>query len=161
MLRTKAYESLEYGGITRRHREVFNQGGNTMLHNLTLRKNIRSFSVSPENPTGARGNGAKAEIGKGTASNALPENSARVGKLIRTSSSRHETAVLADISGQGAVKHFWITDSAPAGRLLILRIYFDGQEHPAVEVPLSDFFVSADYNEYRQVSSLAHLRESA
>lgn len=66
-----------------------------------------------------------------------------------------ETVVLADIKGQGAIKHFWITDSAKNGRLLILRIYFDGNDNPAVEVPLSDFFCNADYREYRQLSSLA------
>lgn len=66
-----------------------------------------------------------------------------------------ETATLADISGQGSIKHIWITDSAKAGRLLILRIYFDGHENPAVEVPLSDFFANADYKEFRQLSSLA------
>lgn len=64
------------------------------------------------------------------------------------------TAVLADVKGQGAIKHIWMTDNAKAGRLLIMRIYFDGQERPSVEVPLSDFFASADYLEYRQISSL-------
>ncbi len=63
--------------------------------------------------------------------------------------------VLADVKGQGAIKHIWMTDSAAAGRLLILRIWFDGSENPAVEVPLSDFFCNADYLEYRQLSSLA------
>ena len=41
-----------------------------MLNNLTLKKDIRTFSVSPENPTGEKGNGAKALIGEGSASNA-------------------------------------------------------------------------------------------
>ncbi len=66
-----------------------------------------------------------------------------------------KTAVLADVSGEGAIKHFWITDSANYGRQLILRIYFDGQQNPSVLSPLSDFFANADYNEYRQINSLA------
>jgi hypothetical protein len=66
-----------------------------------------------------------------------------------------EKTVLADVRCQGSIKHIWITDSAKAGRLLILRIYFDGHENPAVEAPLSDFFCNADYSEYRQLSSLA------
>lgn len=36
-----------------------------------------------------------------------------------------------------------------------MRIFFDGSENPAVNVPLSDFFANADYREYRQISSLA------
>ena len=63
------------------------------------------------------------------------------------------TTILADIKGQGAIKHIWITDSAKP-RNLILRIYFDGQSRPAVEAPLSDFFCNTDY-QFRQLSSLA------
>lgn len=63
--------------------------------------------------------------------------------------------VIADVVGEGAVKHFWITDSAQYGRQLILRIYFDEQKNPALNVPLSDFFANADYREYRQINSLA------
>ena len=123
-----------------------------MIHDLTLKKNVRTFSVSPENMTGEKGKGgmsidgsqadAARELGQGWKVNPL---------LV---SQPGETLVLADIKGQGAIKHIWITDSAKYGRLLILRIYFDGHENPAVEAPLSDFFCNADYREYRQLSSL-------
>ncbi len=62
---------------------------------------------------------------------------------------------MADIKGQGAIKHFWITDDAKAARQLILRIYFDGHKNPAVEVPLTDFFCNAEVTDHRQLSSLA------
>jgi hypothetical protein len=39
-------------------------------------------------------------------------------------------------------------------RLSILRIYWDGQEHPSVEAPVGDFFASA-YGGYHPISSLA------
>ena len=65
-----------------------------------------------------------------------------------------ETAGLADVKGEGAIKHFWITDNA-VRRQLLLRMYFDGQKFPAVDVPLSDFFANANYKEYRQINSLA------
>ena len=124
-----------------------------MLSNLTTKKDIRSFSVSPENLTGEKGAGGKAI--EGSASYAARE----LGQGWKVNpylvSQPGEITVLADIKGQGAIKHFWITDSAKAGRLLILRIYFDGHENPAVEAPLSDFFANADYVEYRQLSSLA------
>jgi hypothetical protein len=62
--------------------------------------------------------------------------------------------VLADVKGQGAIKHIWMTERARS-RMIILRIYFDGQERPSVETPLSDFFCNADPADYHQLSSLA------
>ena len=62
--------------------------------------------------------------------------------------------VLADVKGQGAIKHIWMTERARS-RMIILRIYFDGQERPSVEAPLSDFFCNADPADYHQLSSLA------
>ena len=125
-----------------------------MLHDLTLGKNIRTFSVSPENPTGENGMGGRTPLEKGSAKNAAGELGTgwKVNPYIILNG--NETAVLADIKGRGAIKHFWITDSARRGRQLILRIYFDGVENPAVEAPLSDFFCAADNIEYRRISSL-------
>ena len=124
-----------------------------MMNELTLKKNVRTFSVSPENPTGEKGKGGMAE--DGTAASCARELGIgwKVNPFIRIEGK--STAVLADIRGEGAIKHIWITDSASRGRLLILRIYFDGSEKPAVEAPLSDFFCAADYREHRQLSSLA------
>lgn len=125
-----------------------------MLNNITLKKNIRTFSVSPENITGEKGKGGMALVGEGSASNAARElgQGWKVNPYILLDGGK--TAVLADIKGEGAIKHFWITDSAKAGRLLILKIYFDGQSKPAVCAPLSDFFANSDYRTYRQISSL-------
>ena len=124
-----------------------------MLNYLTTRKAIRTFSVCPENPTGEKGKGGMAA--EGTASYAARElgQGWKVNPYIVVQAG--QTAVLADISGQGAIKHFWITDNAEAGRLLILRIYFDDAQNPSVEAPLSDFFANAEHTEYRQLSSLA------
>ena len=125
-----------------------------MLHELTLKKNIKTFSISPENPTGEKGKGGKATLEEGSAANAA-RDLGQGWKVNPYIVSEPETvSVLADVKGQGAIKHFWITDSARRGRTLILRIYFDGQERPAVEAPLSDFFCNADYREFRQLSSL-------
>ena len=124
-----------------------------MLNNLTTQKDIRTFSVSAENLTGEKGKGGMAI--EGSASKAARE----LGQGWKVNpylvSHPGETLVLADVKGQGAIKHIWITDNARAGRLLILRIYFDGHKNPAVEAPLSDFFANADYVEHRQLSSLA------
>ena len=123
-----------------------------MLNDLTLKKDIRTFSVSPENPTGEKGKGGMAT--EGSASYAARElgQGWKVNPYIVIDAG--QTAVLADIKGQGAIKHFWITYYENAVRSLILRIYFDGHDNPAVCAPLSDFFANAAY-EYRQMSSLA------
>ncbi|MFB3904146.1 MAG: glycoside hydrolase family 172 protein [Acidobacteriota bacterium] len=50
---------------------------------------------------------------------------------------------LADISGPGTIRHFYFT-SGRAGLLLrelVLRVYWDGEKTPSVEVPIGDFFL--------------------
>ena len=123
-----------------------------MLHNLTLKKDIRTFSLSAENPDGKKGMGAMATVG--SASEAARElgQGWKVNPYVIIKANERKT--IADIEGQGAIKHIWIVDSSPAGRLSIFRIYFDGHENPAVEAPLYDFFCNADNQEYRQINSL-------
>lgn len=53
-----------------------------------------------------------------------------------------ETAILADIKGAGAIHHLWVTISAEPfyGRKLVLKMFWDGEKAPSVEVPIGDFF---------------------
>lgn len=56
-----------------------------------------------------------------------------------------ETSVLGEIEGAGCVKHIWMTMmSFPAERndlcSTVLRVFWDGEPSPSVEVPLGDFF---------------------
>src|SRR5689334_21766416 len=54
-----------------------------------------------------------------------------------------ETKVLAEIAGAGVIRHIWFTVGAPNRfylRQAVLRMYWDGQQHPSVEVPVGDFF---------------------
>ena len=63
-----------------------------------------------------------------------------------------DTAVLAEMEGAGCVNHIWVTVApehavdSPENRerdflrRLVLRVYWDGNEHPSVLVPLGDFF---------------------
>ena len=54
-----------------------------------------------------------------------------------------ETLVLADLEGPGVIRHMWNTIAAEErgySRLVVLRMYWDGEEHPSVEVPIGDFF---------------------
>jgi len=64
---------------------------------------------------------------------------------------------LADIQGPGIITHFWNTLNAKDpfhGRSLILRVYYDGAEHPSVEAPLGDFF-AAGYGALAEIDSAA------
>lgn len=50
---------------------------------------------------------------------------------------------LAADDGPGRITHLWATILTPDlywGRNLVLRMYWDGNEHPSVEVPFGDFF---------------------
>jgi len=60
-----------------------------------------------------------------------------------------ETKTIADINGSGIIRHIWCTSWVGDEnwkaedyylRKLILRMYWDCEEHPSVEVPLGDFF---------------------
>jgi len=46
---------------------------------------------------------------------------------------------LAEIKGPGAVTHIWTTHRG-GGRDLIVRMYWEGSDHPSVEAPIGDFF---------------------
>ncbi len=50
-----------------------------------------------------------------------------------------ETAVLADIAGPGAIQSMWFGGTI-MDRDFILRIYWEDQQQPSVECPLTDFF---------------------
>jgi len=54
-----------------------------------------------------------------------------------------ENRVLADISGPGCITHFYFTMILPDMldfRQAVLRMFWDGEDSPSVEVPLGDFF---------------------
>lgn len=53
-----------------------------------------------------------------------------------------ETKVLADIQGPGCINEFFITTDHVYLSELILRMYWDGEENPSVEVPLGAFFAN-------------------
>ena len=52
-----------------------------------------------------------------------------------------ETRVLADLKGPGCITHIWMTQSGEgAFRNVVLKMFWDGEDDPSVEVPLGDFF---------------------
>ena len=54
-----------------------------------------------------------------------------------------ETLVIADLEGPGEIRHIWNTIAAQErgySRLVVLRMYWDGEDNPSVECPIGDFF---------------------
>jgi hypothetical protein len=121
------------------------------LGNLWRLSTAKSRSISAENFNGAKGAGGMAEEGEG--SNAARElgRSWKVSPCIALDPG--QVATLADIEGPGAIQHIWITVDPKRWRSLVLRMYWDGEEAPSVEVPLGDFFCNG-WCERSDVSSL-------
>lgn len=135
-----------------RCQDQFN-GLNVNLNNLYRVSDAQTRSISPENPTGEKGKGGMATLDEGTAAHAARDlgQGWKVNPYIHIKSG--QTYTLAEIDGSGAIKQIWMT---PTGRWrkAILRMYWDGEKEPSVEVPVGDFFASG-WNEYHQISSLA------
>lgn len=125
------------------------------LSGLYLFSDAKSRSISPENLSGEKGEGGKTPLEKGSAAYAARE----LGQGWKVNPYRTikggETFTMAEMRGPGIVNHFWIT---PTGdyRLAILRIYWDEEKTPSVEVPVGDFFCSGwGWEREPQINSLA------
>ena len=110
----------------------------------------RTRSISAENPTGAKGRGGMAvpdlnnldlphcaaaqDLGKGW----------KVRPFLKPKAG--ETVTLMDVDGPGVIQHIWLATETRwqgNGRGCILRFYWDGEETPSVEVPMTDSFAGA------------------
>jgi hypothetical protein len=143
--------------------QVFTQTGfnglDMNMGNLYRLSDARTRSISPENFTGEKGKGGMARLedaDKPNAANAA--NAARdlgqgwkVNPYIRIQP--NETFTIAEIEGPGNIQHIWMT---PTGnwRFSIIRMYWDDETEPSVEVPLADFFAMG-WTEYAHLNSLA------
>ncbi|MCH6258186.1 DUF2961 domain-containing protein [Puniceicoccaceae bacterium K14] len=121
------------------------------MKNLAIIDNRESRSISPENFDGKKGRGGMATEGTGK------KPARELGQGWKVSPSVHIEAgqefEIANIDGPGLIEQIWMT---PTGnwRFSILRIYWDGQEHPSVECPVGDFF-ACGWGEFAQVTSTA------
>jgi len=93
---------------------------------------LTSRSISFENPTGAPGEGGKAASHLGPGRKGAPSRRIDPG----------ETVDLCDIEGPGTIRHIWLTTAREpaAQRALVVRAYWEGQEHPSIECPVGDLF---------------------
>ncbi len=113
---------------------------------------LKSRSISAENFTGEKGKGGMATTGTGASCARDLGQGWKVSPSVDIQPG--ETFTLADIEGPGVIRHIWIVDSCPENRRLVLRMYWDGNEHPSVETPLGDFFACAEYQSYAQLTSI-------
>lgn len=93
-------------------------------------KSLSSRAATAENP--------RAEVGAGGQANNGRKGAPCIWPFVKGT-----THVLLDTEGPGMIRHIWCT--IPPGqadhlRNVILRIYWDDQDHPSVETPLGDFF---------------------
>lgn len=88
------------------------------LQDIAVRKDFRAMRASSTDPN-FPGNGDARRIEPG------------------------QTLTLAELEGPGRIAHIWFTISAEEpfyGKLLVLRMWWDGEDQPSVESPLNDFF---------------------
>ncbi len=91
-----------------------------------------SRSICFESSTGAPGEGGRAASKLGVGRKGSPSRSIKPGQTLQ----------LCDIEGPGTIRHIWLTTGrSPQNlRTLVLRGWYDGQEHPSIECPVGDFF---------------------
>jgi hypothetical protein len=107
------------------------------LSNAARITNAKTRSISAENPKGEKGAGAQAIPDAGNPGSMLGQ-----GWKVRSNVPlpAGSTFTIAEIDGPGTIRHIWVTIAEVAYRNCILRIYWDGEATPSVEVPLGDFF---------------------
>ena len=128
-----------------------------MFNNLSSLSQIRGAvtrSISPENLSGARGQGGRVPPEEGSAARAARDLGLgwKVNPYLVLEPGENRT--LAEISGTGTIQHIWLTPGSQDWRNLIIRFYWDGCDVPSVECPVGDFF-ACGWGEYAQISSLA------
>jgi hypothetical protein len=107
------------------------------LSNVAKLTDAKTRSISAENPKGEKGAGAQEVPDERNAASMLGKGW-KVRPCITLPASSKTN--IAEIEGPGTIRHIWITVSEVAYRNCILRMFWDGEETPSVEVPLGDFF---------------------
>lgn len=95
-----------------------------MLDSIYRANDHRTFAFSAENPTGEKAGGARG----GDCTKLRPNVCIHPG----------ETVTLVDVTGSGVIESMWFTGYS--GHSFVLRMYWEGNEAPSVEAPLSAFF---------------------
>lgn len=133
---------------------LINMGGDLMSNffNITKLTNGQTRLITAENVYGEKGKGGMAPVSE----TPQPEVT-KIGQLWEKNISardlgekwkvrpcitleKQSVTTLMDVDGPATIQHIWITVDSRFYRDLILRMYWDHEEAPSVEVPLGDFF---------------------
>ena len=108
------------------------QSAGSMPPPYVLDTGLLARSISFENPTGEAGAGGKAASNLGPGRKGAPARDIKPG----------ETVQLCDINGPGVIRHIWMTtEGAPVvQRACVVRVWWEGQDHPSIECPIGDLF---------------------
>lgn len=91
---------------------------------ISIMRDRKSFAFSAENPTGERNGGTRGK------------DCDKLRACIQIEP--HTTVTLCDTDGEGMINHIWFTGYV--GHSFVMRIYWDNEEFPSVEAPISAFF---------------------
>jgi len=124
---------------------------------LPMLGNVRTRSISAENPTGEKGRGGMAVPNPSEPKPAASARAAddlgqgwKVRPFLRVNA--HQTVTLMDVDGPGVIEHIWMVEGL--SRAHVLRIYWDDEQTPSVEAPVPDFF-AVGHETFAPVNSLA------
>ncbi len=126
-------------------------GLNMHLGNLSRLSNAQTRSISAENFTGEKGKGGMATEGTGAAASRDLGAGWKVSPSVEIMPG--ETFTMGDIQGPGAIQHIWLTCHPSLWRNLIIRMYWDEEQDPSVEVPVGDLFCNG-WGERSDVNSI-------
>ena len=122
------------------------------LGNLCRLSHAKTRSISAENFKGEKGKGGMAEEGSAAECARDLGRGWKISPFVNIQP--HTTFEMAHIEGSGAIQQIWMTLPANTWRRLVLRMFWDGEAHPSVEVSLADFFCCG-WGEHCNVTSLA------
>ncbi len=105
--------------------------GSLLSEPYLLNTGLTSRSICFENPTGAPGAGGQAASNLGAGRKGAPAMALNADREVQ----------LCDIQGPGTIRHIWMTTAnTPVNlRSLVIRAWWDDQEHPSIECPIGDF----------------------
>lgn len=126
-----------------------------MLEKLYEKIGRTTRMISAENPTGKKNMGCRDKIDPSDkrlywSKNAIKDEY-KVCPFIRIEP--NETVVIADYEGMGVINYLFLTSDRANFDELMLRIYFDNETNPSVNVPMGMFFCMGG-NKKHTVSSL-------
>jgi hypothetical protein len=129
------------------------------LQGLPILTQAQTRSISAENPTGEKGQGGmkvpdpteppKTQPASARAADDLGQGW-KVRPFLRVNAG--QTVTLMDVDGPGVIQHIWMVEQL--SRDHVLRVYWDHEETPSIEVPVPDFF-AVGHEKFARVNSLA------